>query len=181
MRKNLTLILSLIITINSFATKHNHTDENEVRYIKKNVELNPQYQQQLRNAEMWKDFMTQNPDWFVIFNENNQMPHRAFGAPIQISDLFSFLATNNFELPFDLREQSLTKNDKYINQVFVQYYNNLEVINSKLYAKFSLANELISFGLDIFNDINIDEKTNIRAIKRSKLLRTAVILVVCIN
>ncbi len=156
MKKNiLSLILLVLVFSSAFATKHNHTDENEVRYVKKNVELNPQYQQQLRNAEMWQNFMAKNPDWFVIFNENNQMPHRAFGAPIQINDLFSFLATNNFDLPIDLRERSSTKNDKYINQTYVQYYNNLEVVNSKLYAKFSLANELISFGLDIFNDINI--------------------------
>ena len=156
MKKNiLSLILLVLVFPSAFAAKHNHTDENEVRYIKKNVELSPQYQQQLRNSEMWQNFMTENPNWFVIFNENNQMPHRAFGSPIQISDLLSFLAINNFELPVDLRQQSLTKNDKYINQTFVQYYNNLEIVNSKLYAKFSLANELISFGLDIFNDINI--------------------------
>ena len=43
---------------------------------------------------MWQGFMAQHPDWFVIFNESNQMPHRAFGAPIQISDLFSFLAVH---------------------------------------------------------------------------------------
>jgi hypothetical protein len=128
MKKNiLSLILLVLVFSSAFAAKHTHTDENEVRYVKKNVELNPQYQQQLRNAEMWQNFMMQNPDWFVIFNENNQMPHRAFGAPIQISDLFSFLATNNFDLPSDLRERSSTKNDKYINQTFVQYYNNLIV------------------------------------------------------
>ena len=156
MKKNiLSLILLVLVFSSTFATKHNHTDENEVRYVKKSVELNPQYQQQLRNAEMWQNFMAENPNWFVIFNEKNQLPHRAFGSPIQISDLFSFLATNNFDLPSDLRERSSTKNDKYINQTFAQYYNNLEVVNSKLYAKFSLANELISFGLDIFNDINI--------------------------
>ena len=97
MRKNI-LSLSLLILVFSsvFAAKHNHTDGNEVRYVKKSVELNPQYQQQLRNAEMWKNFMHQNPDWFVIFNENNQMPHRAFGAPIQINDLFSFLVLQTF-------------------------------------------------------------------------------------
>ena len=117
MKKNiLSLILLVLVFFSAFATKHNHTDENEVRYVKKSVELNPQYQQQLRNAEMWQNFMIQNPDWFVIFNENNQMPHRAFGAPIQISDLFSFLATNNFDLPSDLRERSSTKNDKYIKE-----------------------------------------------------------------
>ena len=50
----------------------------------------------------------------------------------------------------------VVKNDKYINFDFNQFYNNIEVINSKVYAKLSLDNKLIAFGLDIFNDINID-------------------------
>ena len=104
-KKLLSFILLALVFSSVFATKCNHTDENEIRYIKNSVELNPQYQQQLRDAEMWQSFMVLNPDWFVIFNENNQMPHRAFGAPIQISNLFSFLAANNFDLPVDLREQ----------------------------------------------------------------------------
>ena len=86
----LSLILLVLVFSSAFATKHNHTDENEVRYVKKSVELNPQYQQQLRNAEMWQNFMAENPNWFVIFNERNQLPHRAFGAPIPTNDIFSF-------------------------------------------------------------------------------------------
>ena len=50
----------------------------------------------------------------------------------------------------------IDKNDKYINFDFNQFYNNIEVINSKVYAKLSLDNRLIAFGLDIYNDINID-------------------------
>jgi len=58
MKKNiLSLILLVLVFSSAFAAKHNHIDENEVRYVKKNVELNPQYQQQLRNAEMWQNFM----------------------------------------------------------------------------------------------------------------------------
>ena len=44
MKKNiLSLILLVLVFSSAFATKHNHTDENEVRYVKKSVELNPQY------------------------------------------------------------------------------------------------------------------------------------------
>ena len=63
MKKNiLSLILLVLVFSSVFATKHNHTDENEVRYVKNNVELNPQYQQQLRNTEIWRSFMIQNPE-----------------------------------------------------------------------------------------------------------------------
>jgi Zn-dependent metalloprotease len=156
MKKLFVLLLSLIVSIHSFASKHNHSDENEVRYVKEYTELNPQYQQFLRNGDLWQKFRLNNPDWFVIFNERNQLPHRAFGAPILVNDLQSFLSLNNFSLPNDLREVSIVKNDKHINKIYAQYYNNLEVIGSKLYAKFTLNNELITFGLDVFNDININ-------------------------
>ena len=155
MRKFLILAVLTVLTSNSFASKHNHTDENEVRFIKENTVLNPQYQQELRNSILWQDFRANNPDWFVIFNENNQLPHRAFGEPIYTNDLISFLATNNFSLPNDLRLKSEIKNDKHTNKSYVQYYNNLEVIGSNLYAKFSQNNELIAFGLDVYNDINL--------------------------
>ena len=155
MRKLLVLILSVMVSINSFASKHNHSDENEIRYVKENLELNSQYQQLLRNGDLWKNFRLNNPGWFVIFNERNQLPHRAFGSPIPVSDLKSFLSLSNFVLPNDLREVSAVKNDKHINKIYTQYYNNLEVIGSKLYAQYSLDNKLITFGLDVFNDINI--------------------------
>ncbi len=138
MRKFLILAVITVLTSNSFASKHNHTDENEVRFIKENTVLNPQYQQQLRNSILWQDFRANNPDWFVIFNENNQLPHRAFGTPIPVNNLQSFLSLNNFTLPNDLREKTNVRNEKYINKTFIQYYNNLEVLGSKLYAKFSL-------------------------------------------
>ena len=155
MKKVISLLLVSIISIGLFATKHNHTDEYEVRYVKVKSELNKQYQEQLRNSILWQDFRASNPDWFVIFNENNQLPHRAFGEPIYTNDLISFLTTNNFSLPNDLRLKSEIKNDKHTNKSYVQYYNNMEVIGSNLYAKFSQNNELIAFGLDVYNDINL--------------------------
>ena len=155
MKKVISLLLVSIISIGLFATKHNHTDEYEVRYVKVKSELNKQYQEQLRNTQLWQNFNYNNPGWFVIFNEENQLPHRAFGEPIYTNDLISFLTTNNFSLPNDLRLKSEIKNDKYTNKSYVQYYNNLEVIGSNLYAKFSQNNELIAFGLDVYNDINL--------------------------
>ena len=143
------------MVLNSFACKNNHFDSNEVRYITENMSLNPQYQEFLRNSSLWQDFRSNNSDWFVIFNERNQLPHRAFGSPIPVNDFQSFLSTHNFVLPNDLRELSTVKNDKHINKRYIQYYNNLEVIGSSLYAKFTLNNELITFGLDVFNDINV--------------------------
>ena len=109
MKKVIPLILGLIISIGLFATKHNHSDENEVRYVKGKPELNKQYQEQLRNTQLWQNFNYNYPDWFVIFNERNQLPHRAFGTPIPVNDLQSFLILQDFILPNDLRELSISE------------------------------------------------------------------------
>ena len=109
----------------TFATKHHHSDEHEVRYIKENRKIDANYQQILRNSNLWQNFITNYSDWFVIFNESNQLPHRAFGTPIPVNDFESFLGDNNFVIPVDVRESSVVKNDKYINKLYTQYHNNL--------------------------------------------------------
>ena len=39
------------------ASKHNHFDENEIRYIKNKNELDPKYQAVLRSSIVWKNFV----------------------------------------------------------------------------------------------------------------------------
>ena len=155
MKKLFIFLLNLTIIFPLFSATHHHSDENEVRYVSVNMEIDPQYQQLLREGNLWSNFRNNNPNWFVIFNERNQMPHRAFGQPIPVNNLRTFLELNDFVLPTGIREVSVSKNEKHINKKYKQYYNNLEVIGSQIYAKFTYDNELIAFGLDVFNDINI--------------------------
>ena len=172
MKKVCLLFLSLVLLNSLFAQKHNHNDENDVRYHKHN-QIDKNFQENLRNADLWQNFVSNNDDWFVIFNEGNQLPHRAFGKPILVNNFQTFLLDYNFNIPSDLRQISSVKNDKYITENFVQYYNNLEVVGSNMFVKFNLNNHLISFGLDVFNDINISTIPSItsqEAIESAKLL-----------
>ena len=161
-----TLILSflLIFSINLSATKCTHTDDYEVRYITEDMQLNNQIQENLRNQYAWQEFISTYSNWFTFFNEYNYKPHRAFGSPINLGqgstleNKFQSFITNDlsvFDIPSNLILDRKTKNAKYINLDYKQYYNNLEVIDSRLYAKFNLQNQLISFGLDVFSDISI--------------------------
>ena len=161
-----TLILSflLIFSINLSATKCTHTDDYEVRYITEDMQLNNQIQENLRNQYAWQEFISTYPNWFTYFNEYNYKPHRAFGSPINLGqgstleNKFQSFIYNDllvFDIPSNLVLDRRTKNEKYINLDYKQYYNNLEVIDSRLYAKFNLQNQLIAFGLDIFSDISI--------------------------
>jgi hypothetical protein len=162
-----TFLLSLLIffSFNSFAHKHTHHDDYEVRYIKESMQLNNQIQENLRNNSPWQSFLSNYPEWFTYFNEYNYKPHRAFGSPIILSNgysseerFLSFVNTNlnDFNIPQDIVLSRKTENDKYINLDFTQYYNNLEIIDSRLYAKLTLDNKLVAFGLDVFSDISLD-------------------------
>ena len=67
--------LFIILTISAsflYATEHNHTDKNEIRYVNASA-LNVTFQQQLREGSVWQAFLLDNPNWFVLFNENNQL------------------------------------------------------------------------------------------------------------
>jgi len=162
-----TFLLSLLVffSFNSFAHKHTHHDDYEIRYIKENMQLNNQIQENLRNNSSWQSFLSNYPEWFTYFNEYNYKPHRAFGSPILLSNGYSteerFLSfvnsnLNDFNIPQDIILSRKTENDKYINLDFTQYYNNLEIIDSRLYAKLTLDNKLVAFGLDVFSDISLD-------------------------
>jgi hypothetical protein len=164
MKNFLLLLIVLLISNISFATKHTHYDEYEIRYIKSDMKLNNSTQNNLRNQYPWKTFNSIYSDWFTYFNEYNYKPHRAFGSPIDLTNgnttdqrLLNFIDSelSVFNIPQAIVLDRKTENDKYINYDFKQFYNNLEVINSRLYAKLNLNNQLIAFGLDVFSDISI--------------------------
>ena len=49
----------------------------------------------------------------------------------------------------------MSENEKYNSVSFFQKYNGLDVIDSRLYVKMTKDNRLITFGLDIFSDIEL--------------------------
>jgi len=149
------LFLAFFLSISVYAHKHNHSDKNEIRYIKNARVFNQENQQFLRQSSLWSNFTQKYNNWYVIFNECNQLPHRAFGSPIYVDNFIEFLEKNNFIIPDDVRVKSTLKSKKYTNVIYTQFYNGLEVINSEIYSKFDLSNQLVTFGLDIFNDINV--------------------------
>lgn len=170
MKNTLLLSFLLIFSINLSATKCTHTDDYEVRYITEDMQLNNQIQQNLRNQYAWQEFISTYSNWFTYFNEYNYKPHRAFGSPINLGQgstlenkfqSFIYNDLSLFDIPSNLILDRKTKNAKYINLDYKQYYNNLEVIDSRLYAKFNLQNQLISFGLDVFSDISISINASI--------------------
>lgn len=123
------------------------------------------YQAELLNTEAWQNFVQQNPQWTVYFNEDNQMPHRAYGAPIALpfagtaqekATWFINNYLNEFNVPVnDLRFRASTVSEKHNNVKFSQTYQGLDVLFSDVYIKMTRDGKAILFGLDCFNNINI--------------------------
>ena len=44
MKKIIVLFIVFVFNVDLYATKHNHFDENEIRYIKEDMVLDPVYQ-----------------------------------------------------------------------------------------------------------------------------------------
>lgn len=126
--------------------------------------ITPDYtlQQQLRNTPAWQNFVAQYGFWGVEFNENNLKPHRAWGSPIPVDGIDAtakaqnFLASlEGFNIPVGELVVSSTPSSKkndYVN--FRQYYNGLEVINSRAVVKLN-EGRVIMFGADVYHDIEV--------------------------
>ena len=161
MKKIYIVLVTLIISNFSYSHENCHKfekDEFEVRYIKNPIHLNDGVQYQLRNSTQWQSFLNENSNWFVYFNEYNRLPHRAFGEGIYTNSIDDFINQKLSMLNVsncDVKLQSHSKNDKYTNFIYTQLFNSLDVIDSRLYIKQTHNNEVVVFGLDLFNDINI--------------------------
>ena len=178
MKRISSLLILLFLFCFTYAEEHTHVDEYEVCYVKNSKKMDIVLQEQLRNQNAWQLFLNNHPNWFVYFNENNLKPHRAFGEPIDLGvglritdkiENFIELELDMFSIPEDIRLISSNKNDKYKHYNFNQYYKELEVLDSRLYIKLSKDNNLITFGLDVFSDIDIDINPIISSIEASEL------------
>ena len=72
------IYLVIVLTNNLFSYSHDNChkfekDEFEVRYIKNPIHLNENVQYQLRNSVQWQSFLNENSNWFVYFNEYNNL------------------------------------------------------------------------------------------------------------
>lgn len=130
------------------------------------------FQQQLRNEANWQAFLAEHGTWYVSFNEENQKPHRAFGAPIPVAGANALEQAKNFidnELSsFGVSSNNLevfasptTKKHEWVN--FHQLHEGLSVMNSRMVVK--IANgQVIMFGADVYDNIEVNTTPSFDAI-----------------
>lgn len=167
------LVLAFLVLISAFQIGFAHDgSDKEVRYVKQTQLFDEAWQSQLRERRAWKDFLNRHPRWSVHFNEANQKPHRAYGDPIYLSSSTDPVqAVRNFvneelalfDIPMaNLQLQGTHRSEKYTFVNFTQYHEGLEIINSRLTFKLSKKGELILFGADVFNNIQLSTQANIQ-------------------
>jgi len=151
------------------ADAHDHSDK-EIRYVQQKQAFDVSWQQHLKATTYWATFSQKHPSWHVLFNEENGKPNRAFGDPIRVSgpDLvaksYQFMAEelSGFNIPVGQLELIRThESPKYRFVNFRQLYQGLEIINSRLTMKFTKNDEVVLFGLDVFNDIQLSIVPNV--------------------
>ncbi len=126
-------------------------DPFEVR-LTKVAPLQHQNQQALRNQESWKQFSATHEGWSVIFNEQNQNLHKAWGKAISVSDeqfqqeVMETFGWNGYQL----NEMPLIRTGKKTIHRFVQEYNGLEVLFSQFKTE-RVTQGIVSFGADLFS------------------------------
>ncbi len=149
---------------NEEAPSNSGKDPLEKTFITDNQKLNDaNFQFQLRSSESWKNFANKASNWQVVFNESNQMPHRASGPAIKLPNVgdemailtyFSNTYLNDFNIPLqEMTLRSSTSNAKHRFYHFKQSHDGKEILNSDLYLKLTHQNDLVVFGLDVFKNI----------------------------
>lgn len=137
----------------------------EVTHITNNKRLpDVKFQSELRNSSNWQNYLEENGTWYVVFNEENRKPHRAYGKPIAISgnspeekvENFIHEKLQGFDIPAEnLTLSGVNKSDKHIFVNYYQTYDHLKVLGSKFTTRLTLDGKVILWGADVYNDINI--------------------------
>ena len=117
--------LILISTGSNGDSMRGEKDPLEITYIKnRKAKADLNYQKQLRKSNSWQNFIKSKNSWSVNFNEATQMPHRAYGKPIQVNGDNPVSAAMNFIETYlgdwnlslqDLKFQSQNNSGKYYN------------------------------------------------------------------
>ena len=123
-------------------------------------------QESLSQQKAWQQFSEQNKGWSVVFNEETGLPHNAFGKPISVglpldaqSTAWSFINNklNVFGLPLsDLFFRNTAQNKKYFYVNYIQRYNGLEVLWSKVQIKITKDGKVNQFICDAYKDITVN-------------------------
>ena len=162
----LRLILGLLTAILIHTSLSAHSDSHQKRFMddSKNL-IDHKLQSDLRSSAQWQQFVSQHGDWWVQFNERNNKPHRAFGAPIPAgisgspASVASYFMQQHLGayLPNSIQLEFISApvSKKYVHANFIQKHLGLEVLWSRATVKMTPDHRVVMFGLDVYDDISL--------------------------
>jgi len=129
------------------------------------------YQNHLRSLSAWTNFHKKHNSWMVVFNEGNQKPHRAVGTPVftggattrAVAENFMASELNEFKIPGEMEYVSTATSSKYHYVNYIQKYQGLEVLFSKVQIKMTLDHGVMQYGLDCFDNISISAQPSLNS------------------
>lgn len=141
----------------------------ELSFVKNNKRMpDLVYQSELRQSKVWKNFLANNGTWYVMFNEGNGKPHRAYGQPVSVPGAtprdraLNFISSNLKDFNIDLAQleylrgsEALSSTSKHDHVNFYQSYKGLKVEGSRMTVKMDKLGRVIMFGADVFDNIKI--------------------------
>ena len=140
----------------------------------------PKIQREISETAEWKNFQMNHGNWWASFNEDNRLPHRAFGRGIRVAGYTpvqraeSFIQNNLEALGMknvQLGAPKITINQKHDFVDYTQTYQGIEVWNSRLMIQMSRTGEVICFGADVYPQISIStapQKSNAHLLASAK-------------
>lgn len=157
------ILFSCLLISGSIIAQNGRWNLNEI--ITKPQIADRHVQEQLRNSGPWKIFKDAHPGWAVEFDEHSRKPHRAFGPPISTSGgsledrALQFISEDLslFGVPMEeLAHAGTFQTTKHTYIHFTQIHDGLPVIATDLLVKLDQQLRVISFTLDVHDDIEID-------------------------
>lgn len=162
------IFITILLLASGLTVAHEYQDKDpgNISFFKdRGYVYDQNVQATLRQSHAWKQFLQQNGNWWVAFDEVNTLPRRAYGQPIAIQVSGSldararhFLA-NQLELyALPVQELKLAHARDYESFSLVnyrQYHYGYEVLWSKASVRFNANGEVMMFGLDLHPDVDV--------------------------
>ena len=163
-------LLAFVLLLLSASVQAQH-DPYAKTFLKKGYGIvDPVFQSNLRQAAPWKNFDAAHEGWMVQFDEDNQLPARAFGAGIQVNGNNSEDKAMNFitqelelfNLPVEeLELKTITDNGKHQHVFFKQMHEGLEVLFSQAMVKMTYAGQVISWSAVVHTNMALNTQPSL--------------------
>jgi Zn-dependent metalloprotease len=170
-------LLAIAVLVSCMSLQAQQSDPYDVKFLKKGYgEIDPVFQSNLRDAAPWSAFKTAHSGWMVQFDEDNQLPSRAFGAGIMAegtdaeSRAMNFMTGElaAFNLPIEeLEVQTITDNGKHHQVFFKQMHNGLELLFSQAMVKIKYTGQVISWSAVVHPNITLNTEPAISPVAAS--------------